>query len=116
MPAALHGAGEWAYTQSMFQALRIWELGKLRHVLCLRKRPNECWVDYMKRTGVSAAEEAQSTTLANSGNETGAYCCLADGELPERCKGSQILGRICDMALRRNVEIRIHQTVQRGLS
>ena len=29
-PAALHGAGEWAYTQSMFQALRIWELGKLR--------------------------------------------------------------------------------------
>ena len=32
-PAALHGAGEWAYTQSMFQALRIWELGKLRRVL-----------------------------------------------------------------------------------
>ena len=31
VPAALHGAGEWAYTQSMFQALRIWELGKLRH-------------------------------------------------------------------------------------
>ena len=30
VPAALHGAGEWAYTQSMFQALRIWELGKLR--------------------------------------------------------------------------------------
>ena len=25
VPAALHGAGEWAYTQSMFQALRIWE-------------------------------------------------------------------------------------------
>ena len=24
--------GEWAYTQSMFQALRIWELGKLRRV------------------------------------------------------------------------------------
>ena len=27
-PAALHGAGEWAYTQSMFQALRIWNWGK----------------------------------------------------------------------------------------
>ena len=26
VPAALHGAGEWVYTQSMFQALRIWEL------------------------------------------------------------------------------------------
>ena len=46
VPAALHGAGEWAYTQSMFQALRIWEMGKLRRVLCLRRRPNECWVDY----------------------------------------------------------------------
>ena len=43
--AALHGAGEWAYTQSMFQALRIWELSKLRRVFCLRRRPNESWVD-----------------------------------------------------------------------
>ena len=112
VPASLHGAGEWAYTQSMFQALRIWELGKVRRVLCLRRRPNECWVDYMKRTGV----ETQPTTRANSGYETCSYCCLADGELVERCEGSQILGRICDMALRRNVERRIHQTVQRRLS
>ena len=43
VPTALHGAGEWAKTQSMFQALRIWELGKLRRVLCLRRRPNEGW-------------------------------------------------------------------------
>ena len=57
VPAALHGAGEWAYTQSMFQALRIWELDKLRRVLCLRRRPNEGWVDYMKRTGVIAARQ-----------------------------------------------------------
>ena len=28
VPAALHRAGVWAYTQSMFQALRIWELGE----------------------------------------------------------------------------------------
>ena len=28
VPAALQGAGEWAYTQSMFQALRICELGE----------------------------------------------------------------------------------------
>ena len=41
VPAALLGTGEWAHTQSMFQALRIWELGKLRRVLCLRKRPDE---------------------------------------------------------------------------
>ena len=57
VPAARHGAGEWAYTQSMFQALRIWELGRLRRVLCLRRRPNECWVDYTKRTGVIVARQ-----------------------------------------------------------
>ena len=57
VPAALHGAGEWAYTQSMFQALRIWELGKLRRALCLRRKPNESWVDYMKRTGVIVARQ-----------------------------------------------------------
>ena len=50
VPAALHGAGEWA-------ALRIWELWKLRRVLCLRRRPNECWVDHMKRTGVIVARQ-----------------------------------------------------------
>ena len=33
-------------------ALRIWELGKLRGVLCLRRRPDEGWVDHMKRTGI----------------------------------------------------------------
>ena len=37
--------------------LRIWELGKLRRVLCLRRRPNEGWVDYLKRTGVIAARQ-----------------------------------------------------------
>ena len=45
--------------QSMFQALRIWELGKLRRVLCLRSRPNEGWVDHMKRTGVIAARQLE---------------------------------------------------------
>ena len=73
VPAALHGAGEWAYTQSMFQALRIWELGKLRRVLCLRRRPNECWVDYMKTYWCHygpTAQETQSTTRADSGYET----------------------------------------------
>ena len=55
--AVLHGAGEWAYTQSMFQALRIWELGKLRRVLCLRRRTNETWVDHMKRTGPAVARQ-----------------------------------------------------------
>ena len=119
VPAALHGAGEWAYTQSMFQALRIWELGKLRRVLCLRRRPDECWVDYMKRTGVIVARQLKKhnqphvQTLAM---RRVSYCCLADGKLPERCKGSQILGGTCDMALRRNVERRIHQTVQGELS
>ena len=42
--AVLHGAGEWAYTQSMFRALRVWELGKLRRCACAG-RPNESWTD-----------------------------------------------------------------------
>ena len=56
-PAALHDAGERAYTHSMFLALRTWELGKLRRVLCLRRRPNECWADHMKRTCVMVARQ-----------------------------------------------------------
>ena len=40
------------------------------------------------------AQETQSTTRADSGYETCSNCCLADGELPERCEGTQILGRI----------------------
>ena len=55
--ATLHGAAEWAYTQSMFQALPNWELGKLRRVLCLRRRPNECWADHIKRIGVIVARQ-----------------------------------------------------------
>ena len=37
------------------------------------------------------AQETQSTTRADLGHETGSYCCLSTGELPERCQGSQIL-------------------------
>ena len=66
-----------AYTQSMFQALRIWELGKLRRVLCLRRRTNECWADHTKRTAshcCSAVEKAWSTTFTNVGDTTCANC------------------------------------------
>ena len=49
VPTVLHGAGEWAFTQGMFQSLRSWELGKHRRILCLRRRPKEGWVDHMKR-------------------------------------------------------------------
>ena len=89
VPAALHGAGEWAYTQSMFQSLRIWELGKLRRVLCLRRRPNECWADQMKRTGVIVARQLKKhnqprvQTLAMRRVRIAA---LANGELSERCR------------------------------
>ena len=55
VPVAIHGAGGWAYTHSMFQSLRISELGKLRRVLCLRRKANECWADHKKRTGVIVA-------------------------------------------------------------
>ena len=109
-----------AYTQSMFQALRIWALGKLRRVLCLRRRPNECWADYMKRTGVIVVRQRKKHNqprvqiLAMRRVRIAAW--QMNGELLERCQGSQILGRICDMALRRIVERRIHQTVQGRLS
>ena len=52
-----HGAGEWACTQSMFEALGILEVVTLRRVLCLRRRPNECWADHMKRIGVIVARQ-----------------------------------------------------------
>ena len=58
--SVLHGAGERAYTQSMMQALRIWELGKLRCVLCLRRRPGESWV--MKRTEPMLLGSCRSVT------------------------------------------------------
>ena len=96
VPAALHGAGEWAYTQSMFQALRIWELGKLCRVLCLRRRPNEGWVDYMKRTGVIVARQLKKhnqqrvQTLAMRRVRIAA---LANGELPVRCQGVADTGK-----------------------
>ena len=32
-------------------------MGKLRRVLCLRRRPNECLADHMKRTGVIVARQ-----------------------------------------------------------
>ena len=33
------------------------ELGKLRRILCFRRRPHENWVDYMKRTGLIVAKQ-----------------------------------------------------------
>ena len=41
VPAALHGAGEWATHSQCSRLCAFWELGKLRRVLCLRRRPNE---------------------------------------------------------------------------
>ena len=57
VPKVLHGAGEWAFTKGTFHSMRILELEKLRRVLCLRRRPNEGWVDYMKRTGLIVARQ-----------------------------------------------------------
>ena len=115
-PAALHGAGEWAYAQSMFQALRIRELVKLRRVLCLRRRPIECWADHMKRTGVIVARQLMKHNQPRLQTLAMRRVRIAAWQMVVRCERPQILGRICDMALRRNVDRRIHQTVQGGLS
>ena len=82
--------------------LRIWELGKLRRVLCLRKRPNECWTDHMKLTSVIVARQLKKhnprvQTLAMRRVHVAAWQMV-----PERC----------ERPLRRNVEIRTHKTVQ----
>ena len=63
-----------------------------------------------------SSRNTQSTTRANFCNETCAYCSGQMVSCPSDAKGRRILGRICDMALRRNVERRIHQTVQGRLS
>ena len=55
----------------MFQALRIWELGKLRRVLCLRRRPNECWADHIGVIVVRQLKKHNQPRVQN-------------GELPER--------------------------------
>ena len=58
VPAALHGAGEWAYTQSMFQALRIWELGVSFVVSCACAGDlTSAGLTHMKRTGVIVARQ-----------------------------------------------------------
>ena len=86
----------------MFQALRIWELGKLRRVLSLRRRPDECWAD-MKRTGPTVARQLKKhgqprlQTLAMRRVRIDTWQMV---RCPDDAKGSQVLGRVRDMALR----------------
>ena len=102
-----------------FQALRIWELGKLRRVLCLRRRPYECWVDCMKRTGVIAARQLRKhnqprvQTLAVRRVRTAAWQMVS---CPTDAKGDRCWEESVHAALRRIMERRIHQIVQGGLS
>ena len=76
--------------------------GRLRRLLCLRRRPSEGWVDYMKRIGVIAARQLKKhgqqrvQTLAMRGVR---IACVANVGLPESRQGTQILGRIGDMVL-----------------
>ena len=105
---------ERAHTQSMFQALRIWELGKLRRVLCLRRRPNECWADHMKRAGpIVARQLATFATLAMR------RVRISDWQMvgcPDDAKGRRYWEESvtwrCDEEWREG----LHQTVQGGLS
>ena len=64
----LHGSVEWAFTQGVFQSLRSWELGKLRRILCFRRRPNEGWVDNMKRTGLIVAKQLKKLNQLRTQN------------------------------------------------
>ena len=84
---------KWAYTQSMFHALRIWELGKFDVFLCLRRRTNET------RTGRVVARQLKKDgrprvqTLAMRRVQLAAWQMIRS---PER---SQVLGRFYHMAL-----------------
>ena len=67
----------------------------------------ECWADHMKRTGVIVARQLKKHNqprVQSLAMRRVRIAAMAGGELPERCQGTQILGRVCDMALRRNVE------------
>ena len=89
-----HGAGEWAYKQSMVQALRIWEVGKLRRVLCLRRRAER------ELGGVHEADRAHGCeAVAEAWSAARAHGGLADGAFPGRCKGPQVLGGVHHVAL-----------------
>ena len=86
------------YSTCAAAVLRTWELGKLRRVLCLRKRPTECWADHMKRTGPIVARQlkrglSRLQTLAMRRVRITAWQMV-------RCRDAQVLGRVCDMALR----------------
>ena len=59
---------------------------KLRRIRCLRRRPNEGWVDYMKRTGLIVAKQLKKhnqSRIQNLAMKKSEDCILADGKLPE---------------------------------
>ena len=75
----VHGACDWAYAQSMFQALRIWRF------LCLRMRTNETWVDHMTRTGPVVARQVKKhgQPRVQTLDATCSAVCLEAGTPPD---------------------------------
>ena len=69
----------------------------------------------MKRTGVIVARQLKKHNQPRVQTLAMRLVRIAAWQMV-RCERAPILGRICDMALRRNVEGRIHQLVQGRLS
>ena len=118
VPTVFHGSGEWAFTQGMFQSLRSWELGKLRRILCFRRRPNEGWGDYMKRTGLIVAKQLKKHNQLRIQNLSMKRVKIAAWQMascPNDAKGRRYLGGNCDLAMRQALEGCVCQIVKGGL-
>ena len=48
-PCALFGSGGWTLSQSLYDCLRSWELRSLRKLLGGKRRPDETYVDHIRR-------------------------------------------------------------------
>ena len=92
--------------------LRSWES------YCLRRRPNEGWVDYMKRTGLIVAKQLKKHNQLRIQNLAMKRVKIAAWQMascPNDAKGTRYWEEIvtwrCDQAL----EGRVRQTVKGGL-
>ena len=50
VPKVLHGCGGWSWSQSLCQKLVTWEGQNLRRILSLKRRPDEEYIPWLRRT------------------------------------------------------------------
>eukprot|EP00973_Karenia_brevis_P088623 12287791-Karenia_brevis.AAC.1 len=55
-PILLYGAGSWAFTKRLHQAIHVWEGTCLQKILGIKMRPDDTWQDWFNRTVHRARE------------------------------------------------------------